>query len=461
MTQRTHAFHVIQRPPGSISQYSRIVVDECGRPHLPLTRFAQWMYQGFSDGTARTYLNVLLPYFTYLATDSWRQQRRDLWDSPPEAIQESVRDYLVHQLHCKVRPQTTYAVVFQTAQSPSTVRIFLSALKKFYSVAQQEGRYLYSHPLTDTTRCFMQGMEREERGITQPRARMPQVSGVEEPRSRRDSENYFRLADGEWVPHPIDDPTLHKRLLEGVTRAHLCLRDQIVIRIAYESGARIREILRLTVGDWRKRGCSQEATAFSKGSRERRVKVIRFSPETARMLNEYVNTQRRSLDPERRRLEHLADSDVLFLSQRRKPYDYEAFKPHWYTLCKVVGIDLNIHGLRHWYVTQTIRTICETAKSAGDITRGKEDLVRYMAWRSSETLKAYEHYFQAQRHAQIQDQLHQRLYEQARSYLNDPGTPLPSQIPHASSSHSSSSVVKPVGEQRGWDTLLTLGGEKE
>src|SRR5579875_3182815 len=142
MTQQTRVFQVIQRPPGFISQYSRMVVDECGRPHLPLTTFDQWLQQGFSDGTARTYLNVLLPYFTYLATDSWRQRRGDRWDSAPEAIQESVRDYLVHHLHCKVRPQTTYAVVFQTVQSPSTVRIFLSALKKFYSVAQQEGRYL-------------------------------------------------------------------------------------------------------------------------------------------------------------------------------------------------------------------------------------------------------------------------------------------------------------------------------
>jgi integrase len=41
---------------------------------------------------------------------------------------------------------------------------------------------------------------------------------------------------------------------KGFQLVQLSLRDQIVVRMAYESGARIREILRLTVGDWRKRG---------------------------------------------------------------------------------------------------------------------------------------------------------------------------------------------------------------
>jgi integrase len=65
----------------------------------------------------------------------------------------------------------------------------------------------------------------------------------------------------------------------------MMLRDQIVVRMAYESGARIREILRLTVGDWRKRGGKQEAWGFSKGSHGRRVKVIRWSAETSRMCH--------------------------------------------------------------------------------------------------------------------------------------------------------------------------------
>src|SRR5258708_24090407 len=81
-----------------------------------------------------------------------------------------------------------------------------------------------------------------------------------------------------------------------------------------------------------------------------------------------------------------------------------------------------------------MREICETAKSAGEVERGKENLVRYMAWRSPDTLKAYEHHFQAQQHIKLQDQLHQRLYERDNAYLqtasleNSPHAALPAKL---------------------------------
>jgi len=125
----------------------------------------------------------------------------------------------------------------------------------------------------------------------------------------------IELVHETWQPHPIDDPQLHRVLRQGFPRAGMTLRDQIVVRMAYESGARIREILRLTVGDWRKRGGKQEAWALSKGSHGRRVKVIRWSAETSRMLLAYVNTERLAIDRQSRRLGALDDGDPLFLSR--------------------------------------------------------------------------------------------------------------------------------------------------
>jgi integrase len=264
-----------------------------------------------------------------------------------------------------------------------------------------------------------------------------------------------------WVPQPIDDVKLHERLLAGFKTAKLSLRDQIVIRLAYESGARIREILRLTVGDWRARGCSQEAKAFSKGSRGRRVKAIRFSAETAKMLREYINTDRHQLDRQHRRLEQLSDTDPLFLSARHKPYDYAAFIPNWKKLCRAAKIDLNVHALRHWHVTQAMRVIVEMATSQAEILVRKEELVRYMAWRSSETLKAYEHYFQAQGYVKTHDQLLKRLYEQdicyakeqeeiaSREVQRQPVVSLNQNIDHTTTKRA----------ENGWATLLALGGE--
>ncbi len=335
-----------------------------------------------------------------------------------------------------------------TGKSPSTVHVFLCALKQFYYLARRKEWYLYPHPLTDPTANLLQDTLAEERREAGQRPRMPQRSGVEEPRHRFLSDNYFKLVHETWQPQPID---------QGFRPAGLCLRDQLVVRIAYESGARIREILRLTVGDWRKRGGKQEAWAFSKGSHGRRVKVIRWSAETSRMLLAYVNTERLALDRQSRRLDALDEGDPLFLSRRRNPYDYDSFKKHWYKLCAVLQLDLNIHALRHWFVTQEIRLICETAKEAGDIERGKEDLVRYMAWRSPETLQCYEHYFDSVRHADLQDRLHARWAEETARYAQEapsvssartPFGPVPSRPPEP----------KDPPREEEWDTLLSLGG---
>jgi hypothetical protein len=456
-------FRCVPRPEGVTSPYSLLVVDAEGHPHLPLTQFYEKARQWLSPGTARTYLNSLLPYFTYVATDAWRMQRGDRWDSSPADVQQCVRDYLMYRLGCQVRPKETYALVSLTAQSPNTVHIFLSALKLFYTVMLQQERYAYLHPLLDGSTRLLREVEREE-GVG--RYPMPQISGVEEPRMRSPSENVFRLNKEDWAVHPVEDPELGRKLIQSFTKAHFGLRDQIVVRMALETGARIREILQLTVGDWRALGCNQEVRALNKGSRGRRVKRLRFSSTTAKMLRQYLNTERAALDLEARRLEQLGDSDPLFLSQRHKPYDYEAFKPHWKRLCHVAQISLNIHGMRHWYTTQAIRAIALTAQTEAEIVLRKEELVRYMAWRSPETLKTYEKYFQGKQHALIQDYVHRSLEQDVATYLKGPeDSPPPGEQRQLawlgrdlSSRPFSSEKREPAQKPVGWANLLALGG---
>ncbi len=125
MLNKTGPFRIVPRPEGVTSRYSLVVVDGEGKPHLPLTRFYEKAQQGLTEGTARTYLHTLLPYFEYLSIDKWRQHRDDRWDSEPEAVQESVRDYLVEFLACKVQCKDAYERVSLTARSPGTVRVFL------------------------------------------------------------------------------------------------------------------------------------------------------------------------------------------------------------------------------------------------------------------------------------------------------------------------------------------------
>ncbi len=457
MTQ-TKGFHIVQRPEGIVSQFELVVVDGKGHPHLALTRCYQQLRQELSDGTARTYLMALLPYFSFLETDHWRQQRQDRWDSPPESIRESVRDYLLQQLHCKVRRYGMYEMVALSAQSPSTVRVFLSALKRFYSSALFASEYPHAHPLTNPVVHLLQEVDQEEVDVRHARPKMPPESGIEEPQRKRSSDNYFRLVDKKWMPEPIDDPALHLRLITGFEQARVSRRDQIVIRMAYESGARITELLTLTVGDWRKRGAGREATACNKGSHGRRVKVIRFSMETTKLLHCYVNEERARFDPLHRPFAQLSDHDPLFLSARQKPYGYDAFIPHWERLCRTVGIDLNVHGLRHWHVCQMMRLIHEIATTPGEVERRKEEMVRYMAWRSPDTLKAYEHYFQAIHHAQMQDVLHQQLDQKLKGYMEQAQRKKPFVRKKASMTVAREAAMS--NQEVGWGDLLAFGGDE-
>jgi integrase len=348
-----------------------------------------------------------------------------------------------------------YEMVRLSAQSPSTVRVFLSALKRFYFCAKGLGLYEHAHPLTNPVVHLLEEVDQEEALPQRSRPKMPPESGIEEPEQKRTSDNYFRLVDDKWVPEPIDDPSLHLRLIGGFEQAKVSRRDQIVIRMAYEAGARISELLTLTVGDWRKRGGKQEATACNKGSHGRRVKIIRFSMETAKLLHRYVNEDRVRVDPHHHALAQLRDHEPLFLSARRKPYSYDAFIPHWERLCRTIGVDLNIHGLRHWHVCQMMRLIHEIAETPGEVERRKEEMVRYMAWRSPETLKAYEHYFQAINHAQMQEVLHRQLDEKLNEYIRQAQQKKPR--PQRKNADVLDTLVSV--QEVGWGSLLTLGGE--
>ena len=184
------------------------------------------------------------------------------------------------------------------------------------------------------------------------------------------------------------------------------------------------------------------------------------------MLRQYLNTDRAELDRELRRLEHLSDADPLFLSQRHKPYDYEAFKPHWYKLCKTLQLDLNVHMIRHWYVTMAMRLIAEGAKNSAEIVLRKEELVRYMAWHSPATLGTYEQYFKGVQHYTIQDRVHQSLKEDVADYGKgqDKRAFSANQRQQAAQQKETTNLPTGTGEESsrqsadGWAKLLLLGG---
>ncbi|HXJ94088.1 MAG TPA: tyrosine-type recombinase/integrase [Terriglobia bacterium] len=229
-----------------------------------------------------------------------------------------------------------------------------------------------------------------------------QVSLVEPVAYLKDS--YFKLVGETWVPQVIDDPQFPGRIQAGGRKVGWQLREQCVVRILFESGGRISELVGLTLGDWAARGLLQETQAFSKGSHGKRMKFLRFSAETAKLLRRYFDIERRRLDSNHYRLEeYLQAARVkpvnlyaapLFLSHQGSPLRPKTFRDlYWNPACQAAGIRADVHEARHWYVTQIIRTIYQTTRSEADINRRLRELIEYMGWRSGwETLGAYQHF---------------------------------------------------------------------
>jgi len=109
------------------------------------------------------------------------------------------------------------------------------------------------------------------------------------------------------------------------------------------------------------------------------------------------------------------------LSRHKTPPAPKTFRDHyWNPACRAAGVEADVHQARHWYVTQIVRSIYETGRSEAEAQRRLRELIEYMGWKSGwETLEAYQHYFDPQRHAEIQDQLHRRLNASLQQSLRD------------------------------------------
>ncbi|MBI4544731.1 MAG: integrase [Gemmatimonadetes bacterium] len=432
------AYRFALRPAAVDHGHPVLVFDGGHRLHLPLTVFVKDARFHVSLSTSLSYLHALLPFFAFVDREAGHGDGRQ-WGAPPADVRRLVEAYLACQHRCLVRPHRAgFQLVSLTAGTHSTIRVFLSALKLFYRVMHAQGAYAFTNPLQDSVRTLM---TRAEESIDDDDGwpRMPEISGVVAPRRpRRLSDSYFKLVGADWVPQVVDDPSLPARVLAGGRRLpRWGLREECVTRLLFESGGRVSEVTGLTLGDWLRRGLLQEATAFSKGSHGRRVKFLRFSSDTAKLLRRYVDGERRRLDPRgltctgllepaARQLPEVLAAPV-FLSARRTPLTPKHYRENaWNPACAAAAIDADVHQARHWYVTMAVRQIYETATTEAAVTRRLRELIEYMKWRRGEqTLAAYEHYFDTVRHAEIQDRVHARLDDALRAALAAPRRPRP------------------------------------
>lgn len=396
------------------------VVRPDGLPDFYLSAFASHLSTELSKKSIPVYIRELLALANWTITDP--VVRHHAWRllGPPDEVRNIIRQYITTEAACKIttRPdtlgqQTRYIRI--SSETRINPRIFLSVLKRLFSFLREQGSYDYVNPLVHEdfveARKSFRNAESQAFQNVNGRAPMPQLSGVDSPfRDIRLSENYFRCVDEKWVPKTISDPNFPALIYDAGKQFGWKARELCVARILFESGGRISEVCALTIGDWSHSQFLNEFTSASKGSHGLRVKTLRVSHPTVKMLKGYFNDERdgrlafdrkkmslsvveRAFRPPRReQWLHLADASV-FLSKNGTAFTAENFRQHyWKPALEAQGIEADPHLARHWFVTNAIKNITQTCKSSEEADYEKRKLIAYMAWRSGEkTLRCYEH----------------------------------------------------------------------
>lgn len=395
-----------------------ICADPEGLPFREGNAFHQWVIDdnACEPATAYNYLSAVLPFFTFL----WESSPALCYRAPAEQIRHRLRDYLKENLGCIVRPHRNGNFIVHRSRTitATSARLFLTALKRFYQFAILKGWYADSNPMVWTTRLTEPAL-----GFTPT---MPPHSGLTLPDDKkgRMPDTYFCIVSENWQPRIIDDPRLRQLLLPTFAR----IRDRIIARILFDSGARISEVLGLTLADWRRLGQRERAWAANKGSRGERVKEIWWSTETTQLLRDYINQERHLCDGKGRGLDTLPDSARIFVTDDGDPYTYKAFYANWQRTCGRIRLKITPHQVRHWYVTMALRFI-EALPEATQRAAYRQSLITYMGWRNPQTIQAYDHHLRQLDYAPI---------HAALARLGDPGDLVMSQP-------RPSKVVPPVG----------------
>ncbi|PFN04992.1 tyrosine-type recombinase/integrase [Bacillus cereus] len=415
-----NSYYHLYCPKGVQSRYKLLVFNASNEPFLPLTDFYDDVSRKISESSALSYLQCLLPFFSWLDEYSNYQGERVQWSDSPEAIRIAVEDYLMDEMACKVREKDSFRFINRSNKSPNTVHRFLSALKSFYKSLITLRQYSYPNPLIDS-HAILDDYKTNTEGVRENKPRMPAEAGTEDPLvHRRLTDSYFKLINEEWQPEIIDDPLLYHKVKQAGNQANWPLREKVIARMLFETGARASEVIELTIGDYRSRKSFQEVSTFNKGSHGRRVKFLHFSKDTTKLLFQYINKERKIFDPLGQDFDSLPNDAPMFLTERGTPLSYQTWYPHWNKVMTLMDIRLNPHKTRHWFVTTSMREIYNVSKTDAEIAQRKDELIKYMKWRQKDTIEVYEHHFDEERHRGFHDMMLENLAEKEKEYIKQP-----------------------------------------
>ncbi len=449
----------LKPPPGS--SYPLLITDPAGHSVFFLCEWYRLQKERDPGRTPDTYLDMLLPWARFLL------RHGHAWNDPPDHVRIYLTEFLREDVACFVAPGGSGEdawFVETTGHSPlskSSLGVLLAALTSLYDTLIAAGYYVYPNPLRSQE---MLALKREHIGLVK-NAGAPDDAGIRgeswQETNRAFPTNRFRQRRGKvWEPEVVLEPdAVQERMrstIDFMVKHATFQRDQVILLLIRQTGARLSEVIEMTVGGYRNARHAEQALVKNKGSRGREEKTIYFTRSLDRSLLDYIRTERAKYDPHgRKRLEDLADHDPLFLTRTGKPYSRSAFYYHWNKLFapaqqqfkKEEQVEFTAHDLRHLRVTRTVTNLRKQAQ--GDRAVEAELLEGFrlvMSWRSPATMEVYlktmnkrkaieallaDQEQQEQQERKMQGSISQRSVEavpQARSHPRDfpeQGTPLP------------------------------------
>ncbi len=394
----------VKSPPGS--RFPLLIVDATGLPVFPLCEWYRRQKEDDSGRTPDTYLEMALPYFGFLL------RRKLAWNDPPDRVRAYLVEFLRMDAGCQVAPgQEDGYLVETTGASPlakSSLGVLLAALTSLYDILFAAGYYPHANPMRSERLIAL----KREHLLQVKNAGAPDHAGIRSETQKATHQAYptafFRQKRGKvWEPGVVMEPDdvmqRIRQTIDFMMKQATFQRDKVVLLLLRQTGARLSEILELTVGGYRKAGHHERALVKNKGSRGREEKVIYFTSVIERELMRYIRTERSEQDPlERKRLEELDDADPIFLTEQGTPYNRDAFYYHWRRLFEAVQqnikeqdkVQFSPHDIRHLHVSTNLTKIKRKAQGdQGLEAELKEGFRQLMGWRSQETMDIYTHVY--------------------------------------------------------------------
>lgn len=365
-----------------------------GLPEVQLTLFARSLFEFLSEKTIQRYLPALLNFARW----SIAQCGKSMPD--PSEARGQIRAFLVAEARCLVAPVGVnrpdhHVVVKRTTNTRLDVFGILVVLKHFYSWSASSACQTRVNPmLIDAVQA--PGYRRPKKYSVEQWGQSAWASYLADPRVP--AENFFRFHPGEWQPTGGAPKNAPIRMNSAAIEIGASLRDQIVLRILFEGGARVSEVCSLTIRDWWSTRFMNGARSKDKGSHGRRRKTIRWSPDTTKLLRRYFASERRAYSAAPPTISELENKfrrcnaetwmdEPLFLTRRRTSVSSDFFRKYiWRRSVQRTGMEITPHAARHWFVTAAMERIDVESPDPEAAKRTKRALSNYVGWKTKDRM---------------------------------------------------------------------------